>query len=206
VAIRCLLLALLLATTAWAACGSETGDEQMTSTTLARAAAMGFEDYDPARVVEAVNELQPLGKDAALERVDAAAAEDPQADAFGLFWVLRVLFEVPPEQGFPPVRIGEPTVAPPPKSGPLPRFPIVLAQDVPLLAVRGYMLGGLAEAVENHVRYFREHGTVREAPLSPEPAEAEEAFLHQWRAAYGDDYPAEGPAVVREQLARMAGK
>ena len=177
----------------------------MTTATLARAADMQFEDYDPAHVVDAVNELQPLGKEAALERVEEfLSARGPQQPSYGLFWVLRVLFDVPAEQGFPPVRIGQPSVSPPSKSGPLPRFPIVIADDVPLLAVRGYSLAGLAEGVDAHVAYFREHGTLRSAPLSPSPEGAANEFLRQWKAAYGESYPEEGPQVAREQLARMS--
>lgn len=203
----------LLAVVVLAGCGSEGRDapsgleekgEPMTTAALARAADMRFSDYDPARVVEAVNELQPLGKDAALERIEGLLADrNPQQPAYGLFWVLRVLFNVPAGAGFPPVRIGQPTVTPPPDPTSLPRFPIVLADDVPLLAVRGYTLGGLAESVDVHVRYYREHGTLRAAPLSPSPKGAEAEFMRQWKDAYGESYPAEGPKVALEQLARM---
>jgi hypothetical protein len=159
---------------------SEQKGDPMTTATLARAADMQFEDYDPALVVEAVNELQPLGAEAALDRVEELlAARGPAQPSYGLFWVLRVLFDVPPEQGFPPVRIGRPSVAPPPRSGPLPRFPIVIADDVPLLAVRGYSLAGLAEGVDAHIAYFREHGVIRQAPLSPSRDAAADEFLRQ---------------------------
>jgi hypothetical protein len=181
-------------------------DGPLTTSALALAADMQISEYDPARVVEAVNELQPLGKEPALERLEAElAGRDPQRPAYGLFWVLRVLFDVPAETGFPPVRLGQPTVSPPRDPAALPRFPIVLAGDVPLLAVRGYTLGGLAEPIEAHVRYFREHGRLRAAPLSPSPERAEDEFLSQWKAAYGDSYPAEGLELAREQLKRMDG-
>jgi hypothetical protein len=209
------LVPTLLAVAVLAGCGSEgrdapsgtkEKDERMTTAALARAADLKFSDYDPARVVEAVNELQPLGKDAALERVEALLGDrDPQKPAYGVLWVLRVLFEVPDGAGFPPVRIGQPTVTPPRDPASLPRFPIVLAGDVPLLAVRGYTLGGLAEPVDVHVDYYREHGTLRAAPLSPSPENAEDEFMRQWKAAYGDSYPDEGPKVAREQLVRMSG-
>jgi hypothetical protein len=172
---------------------------------LARAAALGIEDYDPGLIVEAVNALQPLGLDGALQPVERLLSQhDPADPPTGLFWVLRVLFEVPPEQGFPPVRIGEPSVAPPADASALPRFPIVVAGDLPLLVVRGYDLAGFAEPVEAHVTYYREHGTVRARPLVPaSPEEALAEFERRWTSAYGADAPKEGPEVVREQLARL---
>lgn len=174
------------------------------STALDAAAAMTIDEYDPGLVVDAVNALQLLDQDAALARVDELIAQRRQdASNEGLFWVLRVLFDVPDEPGHPPVQIGKPTVPPPSRSALLPRFPIVLANDIPLLGLRGFFLGGLAEPVEVHAGYYRAHGTIRAAPLSPSPEGALEEFLRQWKAAYGDSYPAEGPEVAREQLARM---
>jgi hypothetical protein len=168
---------------------------------LARAAALGFDDYDPGLVAEAVNELQPLG-DTALQPVERLLSQhDPANPPLGLFWILRTLFDAPE---FPPVRLGEPTV-PPPAGAELPRFPIVLALDLPLLAVRGYALAGFAEPVEHHVTYYRQHGTVRTAPLAPGAPDAALAeFERQWTSAYGPDAPSEGPAVAREQLARLS--
>ena len=133
-----------MATAALASCGSDESPpsvEKMGEPVIAslkRAADLQFRDYDAALVVAAVNELQPLGKEEALDRVEGFLSERaPEKPAYGLFWVLRVLFEAPGDTGFPPVRIGTPTVPPPERTGSLPRFPIVLAADVPILAVRG---------------------------------------------------------------------
>jgi hypothetical protein len=172
---------------------------------LAAAAGMTVEEYDPALVVDAVNALQALGKDAALAHVDELIAErgqDPRGTV-GLFWVLRVLFDVPDTPGHPPVQIGAPTIPPPSRAASLPRFPIVVANDIPLLGLRGFFLGGLAEPVAAHAEHYRAHGTIRAAPLSPSPEGAMDEFLRQWKAAYGESYPAEGPQVAEEQLARM---
>jgi hypothetical protein len=151
--------------------------------------------------VAAVNELQPLGKGPALERVAARRADQ---DALGLFWVLRTLFDVPSDPGHPPVRLGQPEPPEPDDPSALPRFPIVLALDLPLLAVRGYALAGLPEPVEAHIAYYREHGSVRASPLAPPAGGAgvEAEFARLWGAGEHRD---EALALVREQLRRAYG-
>jgi len=165
---------------------------------LARAAAMEIEGYDPALVIAAVNELQPLDKAGALHAIERCD-EGP-----GLFWVLRVLFDVPDDVGFPAVELGTPAIPPPDEPAALPRFPIAIVQDVPLLVVRGYILRGLPEPVAEHVAYFREHGSLRAAALRPVVDGAREAFVELWTAAYGDAHLEQALEAVREQLQRVA--
>jgi hypothetical protein len=174
--------------------------------TLDKAARMQIGEYNPDLVVDAVNALQPLGKQKALEDIKAYLAQRGPAgnDAAGLFWVLRALFDIPPGQAFPPVRLGQPDVAPPASPDALPRFPIVVARDVPLLVVRGYALGGFPEPVTAHVGYFEAHGTLRAAPLAPARSRADVTaeFARQWAAAYGGS-PPDVSALIAAQLARM---
>lgn len=178
----------------------------MSVSLIDQASSMSFEDYNPAYVIQAVNALQPLGKEEALKRLDSyLESRDKGKDTYGLFWVLRVLFEIPAEPGFPPLGIGKHSLPPPADLGNLPRFPIVIVWDIPLLVVRGYYLGGLPEPVEAHVAYFRAHGTLREQPLAP-PASLdgiEEEFLLRWKAAYGDAYASEALKTIKSQVAKL---
>lgn len=173
-----------------------------------QAADMQFEDYHPTYVIQAVNSLQPLGKEQALEQVASyLESRGKGKGCYGLFWVLRVLFEVPLEEGFPPVRIGQPSIPTPADPEKLPRFPIVILRDVPFVVVRGYFLGGVPEPVEAHVAYFRTHGTLREQVLHP-PASmdgVEEEFLGLWKAAYGDAYAAEALGTIKAQIDKPRG-
>ncbi|HKJ68753.1 MAG TPA: hypothetical protein VKA68_12400 [bacterium] len=178
----------------------------MISSLLSQAVDMSFDEYEPDLVIRTVNALQPLGKEAALKQIESAlATHKSRTNAYGLFWILRVLFDVPSEQGFPPVRIGKPDIPPPENPDHLPRFPIVLVKDIPLLLVHGYALAGLPQPVEEHVTYFREHGTVREAPLSPPGTMegVEEAFLNLWKEAYGDQFTAEVLPLIRSQIDKI---
>src|SRR5690606_8565868 len=121
----------------------------MVTPVLDQAATMTVEDYNPARVIHAVNALVPLGKEAALDQISSyLKAHGQPAEVQGLFWVLRVLFDVPADRSFPPVRIGQPNIPPPADPGALPRFPILIVRDIPLLVVSGYDLGGLPEPVD----------------------------------------------------------
>ncbi len=160
---------------------------------LETAAALGFDDYDPYVVADAANELVPLGTEAALDRIALFG------EGTGLFWVLRAAFEMP--AGFPVVRLGAPDVAPPPSG--LPRFPIVLALDVPILVVSGYDVGGRPETPSRQLPHFRERGELRAAPLEPSrDADAVlTAFSECWSDAYGDDAP-DVEGFVRAQLGR----
>jgi hypothetical protein len=174
----------------------------MTRTPIDDAARLSFDDHDPVLVVAAVGELVPLGRDAALRRIREVAADVPPApDAVGLMWVLRTLFDVPADVGHAPLDLGDPDVPPPPGNS-LPRFPIVLVQDVPLLVVRGYVLAGFPGSVADNADFYEEHGRIRAAPLAPEPDGLREAFHRVW----GEAYPGGPPPVddvVAAQFARM---
>ena len=61
----------------------------------------------------------------------------------------------------------------------------------------------MAEGVEAHVAFFREHGTIRSAPLSPAPDVARDEFREQWTDAYGDQPPRDGLEQADARIARL---
>jgi len=82
--------------------------------------------------------------------------------------VLRVLFDVPDDPGYMPhIYVGAPYPKKPEDPKSVPRFPVLLLDDVPLMLVSGYLLAGEAEHVESHVDYFRKNGRLRAKPLAP---------------------------------------
>jgi hypothetical protein len=85
-----------------------------------------------------------------------------------MFLVLRTLFDVPRDPGsLPRMQVG--TSRPPEPKDPRtePRFPIVITDDIPWLAIFGYKLGGKAQLPEDHLAWFRKHGALTPVPLRP---------------------------------------
>lgn len=179
----------------------------MVTELLDQVATMSVDDYDPARVVRAVNALQPLGKDHALDQVAFWLRGHASARNTGLFWVLRVLFDLPAGTAFPPVRIGQPNLSPPTDPAAVPRFPILIVRDTPFLVVSGYDLGGLPEPIDAHVAFFRAHGVVRDRLLSVPDSLAglEQEIARQWSAACGEAQLDEVLRAVRPQIRRLGG-
>ena len=126
--------------------------------------------YDPLRMIQAVNTLQPLGKKKALAAISEylRVTPFPRKSREGMFLLLRILFEARGSRGNKPgMYIGTPM--PPDSSDPklIPRFPVVLEGDIPFCLVEQYLLVGSPQLVEDHVEYFRKHGTMRARPLLP---------------------------------------
>jgi hypothetical protein len=155
--------------------------------------------YNPRPVIRAVNLLQPVGKERALAAVDEflrVSFEYADHDAReGLFLVLRTLFQVPnvptvfPDgstpspPGFMPPLYGLPAPSGPDDKTLLPRFPIVIAGDVPFLITQWGGHSGPPQMPESHVAYFRKYGTLRAKPLMPscKPFEALDAVINSRR-------------------------
>lgn len=170
---------------------------------LQRASSSAFATYHPGTVIEAVNALVPLGKDRALVAIEAFLAKQDLANDphQGLFLVLRVLFEADPH---PLLVLGGSRPAPPSSPSSLPRFPIVIVDDVPLMLVAGYTLRGLPEPVTSHVEYYRKHGTLRAAPLAPSAGpDRMTAYATLYQAAYRAAPSDAERALVRAQLDRL---
>ena len=182
--------------------------------TLDRASFSSLESYNPERIVHAVNTLLPLGKKEALASIAGYyESADRQADPRqGLFWVLRVLFEIPAEPGYhPPVRLGAPRPAAPDDLRTLPRFPIVLIEDIPLLMVTSYILGGLPETVDSHLELFERDGLMRSGLLRPATDLEDDndlerivaTFAGRYQSAYGLNPHDHQLETIRSQLKRM---
>lgn len=115
--------------------------------------------------------------------------------------MLRVAFDADPH---PPVLLGGSRPPLPPWPAALPRFPIAIVDDVPLMLVSGYALRGLAEPVIAHLAYYREHGTLRTTPLAPAPGRDRMAgYEAQYQAAYHAAPSDTEREHIRSQLARL---
>jgi hypothetical protein len=135
------------------------------------------DEFYPNRVLAAMVALQALGREgaaAALRDYLATRREPPS----GLFAVIRGLFMPPEGSVLRPPALGAPVPAQP--DAVLPRFPLVMLDDVPLSVVRGYQLGGLPESVGMHLDYLLSTATWRSAPLEPGAAGSVRYLLIHW--------------------------
>jgi len=92
-----------------------------------------------------------------------------------------------------------------------PRFPIVLIDDIPLLLVVSYILGGLPESVDNHLAYFESNGLIRTELLEPaidiqndnDLDHIVASFTARYQAAYDTTPHDHQLQSIRSQLERM---
>jgi hypothetical protein len=177
-----------------------------------KAPALMGREYNPLPIIQIVNTLQPLGKEKALAAIDeylrVASYFDSEARE-GLFLVLRILFDVPEHPGYMP-RIYAGASSPPPDYPKLiPRFPIVVKADIPLLLIYGYTFAGCPEPVEAHVDYFRKNGKLKDKPLLPtnDPLSILEQFEQspQWLFGVTSEWPEpeHGKVLIIDQLLRL---
>jgi hypothetical protein len=124
---------------------------------------------DPLHLIRAANYLQPLGKAKALAIIgEYARIHDVAVDETWLFLLLRTLFDIPRRPGYmPPMFIGGMSPAPPQDLTRIPRFPIVIVDDIPFSLLWGVTILGREPHVSPHVEYFEKHGTIRVRKLQP---------------------------------------
>ena len=130
--------------------------------------------YDPLPVIRIINALQPLGREKALDVLGEYVRVSEETFHSGLSLVLRVLFDLPDNvdsrRGW---IIGMPSPSGPKDFHRIPRFPIVLADDIPLMLVSGYTVAsylsqkGDPTPLEKDLEFFTRHGKFRSQPLIP---------------------------------------
>jgi len=150
-------------------------------------------EANPRTVIEAVNALQPLGKEKGCAVLGEYLRVARNSDAWwatwerndsevNLFLVARALFEVPEKNGnkkdrdYPsvsgngflrPPALGAPDPETPKNLELYPRFPLHILDDVPVCLVSGYSLAGRAEPLESHLSILEKEAAWRTTRLKP---------------------------------------
>jgi hypothetical protein len=140
-------------------------------------------DFNPAKLVRAVNHLVPMGKEKAIRQLRAflRIARDSTnetvrydenidtSDRTCVFLIVRLLFECAEPTGKLPDIMTVPFVPSPAdedrKYWPL--HPVFLQDDVPFFLVNGGMGGGMPDQPERHVDWAKKYGRIRSRPLRP---------------------------------------
>jgi len=149
--------------------------------------------YNPLSLIQIINTLQPLGKEKALAAIgEYIRISDQWSDSMarsGMFLVLRVLFDVP--ENVNPNRAG--TFGMPSPAGPkdphrIPRFPVALVDDIPLMLAGGYSIGGMGSSMEEVLAFFKENGQLHPTPLAPtdDPLSAVAHLMNSKQWIYAD--------------------
>lgn len=150
--------------------------------------------FNPRDLIRAVNALQAIGKERALVAIDEFLRVSPEEHAGvseKVRLILRTLFDIPDRSKEEPVaQFGAYRPMPPPgRKLPL-SFPIVVIDDIPLLAVQGYSREGPHPPLENELRTFARQGIIRTDLLRPssDPWHAYEQALQDpnWSSIAGD--------------------
>jgi hypothetical protein len=125
--------------------------------------------FDPRPVVRIVNTLHPLGKTKALAAIQEYARIKPPFPSGpwrGIHLILRALFEVPKSGHFPAMPVGEPFPGMDGNPNLVPRFPLIIVDDIPLTLVQGYLVAGGA-GLPPDFAFFRDSCKWRQRPLLP---------------------------------------
>jgi hypothetical protein len=190
--------------------GASPPDDTALFTVLDAVGPFTADAFHPGRALAAAKALlalAPSDRALALRRYVAARPAPPE----GLFAVVRMLVEVPPpsqpatpfpgvlQPGFlRPPALGAPLPTQPADLPAYPRWPLVVVDDVPLVVVQGYMLGGSPEPLSMHLDGLA-GATWRTAPLAPTSAGSVRMTLIHW-GAWSHDLPLS--AQLEEQLRR----
>ena len=125
--------------------------------------------FDPGQLIRVANQLQAMGRDGAFQALHAY--RDELANAPGervmnstrIGLLIRVLFLA---DSFPRMQVGQGEL-PDDVAASLPLYPLMLNQDVPLLADPSFGLAGKAEDPLRQIEFCEQQCTLRSTPLAP---------------------------------------
>lgn len=127
--------------------------------------------YSPLPLIRAVNGFQSMGKDRALAAMVeyVRSAKDPALDDVqSLFLVLLCLFDIPNPPGhMPEIPFGASQPPGPVDQRLVPRFPLVLLEDIPLLLYMGTEYAGETSSTKPFLTQLQKFGQIRSRPLHP---------------------------------------
>ena len=169
--------------------------------------------FDPASYIRAVNRLRGEEAPALLEQLrtytntilNGSAILEESAK---VFFLVRLLFVTKKAgQPFPPIKIGTPLDSGTPPAKAFPLYPLALVEDVPLLIVSGFMLGGLPQSPLDHLDFCQKECRLRPDPLRPpdNPLSLADQLLTS-KAWYRETQGAEGDddrTILQAQLLRL---
>jgi hypothetical protein len=128
--------------------------------------------FNPLPLVKVVNALVRAGPEQSCPILDTYSREPQERTAIqgeNALLVARALFVVDAAARLPRVELGRPDVDEPADGVRFPRWPLHLEDDLPLLLVGGYLIGGEGRPVSEQLEWYKTHAAIRLRPLTPPP-------------------------------------
>jgi hypothetical protein len=145
--------------------------------------------YNPSLLIRCTNDLLPLGKDSSIAAIKSAFERgNSDAEGYGLFLLLRIVFELPPAMDDPEMHFGKTDINPSESKSQVNRFPLLIVNSIPFLVVQRTFMTGVGESLDKHLSFYREFGQFRTTPLHFDTdlskVELFELVKAEWRNVY----------------------
>ncbi len=171
-------------------------------------AVVGFDGFrfDPVNLVRAVNFFQGLGKARSLTMLRVYGRTPAKHEQ--VFLIARLLYE-PADKGgtLPHLDLGQSDLPEADDHHLFPLFPLHLVEDLPLLLVGGYLVGGESLPPTVYLDWCAKHGRLRTKPLIPgdKPLAVLDKFLDSmvWRQVDPGDFHT---GMLRRQILKSLPK
>ena len=144
---------------------------------------------NPIKLIKVANDLMDLPKSQILDEIKAIQVSDAvRSGDFGLFLVLKLVFEIPDSVENIEVIWGIPNVPAPAFKDEGNKFPLLLVDGFPFLIPGGYILNGLPDSIERHLEFYQEFGTVRKLKFATDCFCSKDELILKFKAVWKKYY------------------
>lgn len=171
-------------------------------------AVVGFDGFrfEPDNLVRAVNFFHGRGKQQSLATLRSSGNNPAKHEQ--VFLIARLLYEpAESDRTLPHLDLGQPDLPGADDNRQFPVFPLHLVEDLPLLLVGGYLVGGESLPPSVYLDWCANYGRLRNKPLSPgdNPLASLDKFLFSatWQKVDPGDFHT---GMLRHQILRCLPK
>jgi hypothetical protein len=152
--------------------------------------AMKPSHYDPSIMVRCTNRLLVLRKDSLLVVVQSAFERNSgNAEGYGLFLALRMVFNLTSNMTYPEMHFGKPDIERSRSKSVANRYPILLVNDIPFLVVQRTFMTGVGESIDKHLSFYKKFGQLRTVPILFKTDLPKKELLERVKTTWANVYP-----------------
>ena len=157
--------------------------------------------YDPSLLIRSTNQLLSLEKDSLITVVHSAFERgNSDAGGYGLFLLLRMVFELPAGMTYPEMHFGKPDIDPSDSMSEANRFPLLIVSSIPFLVVQSTFMTGVGDSIDTHLAFYREFGQIRTTSIIFDANVSEEELLKLVKVAWENVYPTTSFKTVQAEM------